>query len=253
MILEAKNITFQTKDGRKIVDSINLDVANKKSVGIIGMNGCGKTTLLKCLANLYEEATGDIHFLEKNIKEYSKKELAQKMAMMHQVNYFPFDFTVREIVEMGRYPFNEGKLNQSSEDVQYIESVMNLLQLNDKKQALFSTLSGGEKQRVLLARALAQTPELLILDEPTNHLDVYQQKLLLSLIKDLNITTLSVLHDLNLAYEFCDEIYMLKSGTVKYHGKTSDVMTEDTIKEVFNIDVALVTSPESKKKHIVIL
>lgn len=252
-MLKAKNLSFQAKDGKKILKDINLTIESKTSVGIIGMNGCGKTTLLKCLANLHPEVEGDIRFLDQNIKNYSKNELAQKMAMMHQVNHFPFDFTVTEIIEMGRYPFNEGKLGLFKSDRQLIHEVVQLLQLENKVNDYFSTLSGGEKQRVLLARSLVQTPELLILDEPTNHLDAYQQKLILRLIKELNLTTISVLHDLNLAYDFCDVIYMLKDGRVQYMGKTKDVMTIENIKEVFEIDVDILKSERSKEQYIVTL
>lgn len=253
MILEGEKINYQTNQGQIILKDAHIKVKTGQSVGIIGANGCGKTTLINCLTNLNQGCSGKITLLNKSLGDYTQQALAQKVSVMHQTNYFPFDFTVEEIVEMGRYPFKGNRLFLSKEDQSLIEQVLINLDLVNKRDAFYSKLSGGEKQRVILARALAQTPELLILDEPTNHLDMYQQRLILTLIQQMNLTTLSVLHDLNLAYEFCDIIYMLKKGEVVYFGETKSMMTEASIKEVFGIDVDIIESQKSGKKHLVMI
>ena len=251
LILDGQNVSFQGDCGKQILKNITLQVNREQSVGIIGSNGCGKTTLVNCLTNLNKKHQGEITLLNKPLGEYTQTALAQKVAVMHQVNHFPFDFTVEELVEMGRYPFKEKRLFLTQQDQEIIQDMLVLFDLYDKRTEYYSQLSGGEKQRVLLARALTQTPELLVLDEPTNHLDMYQQKVILTLIKKLKLTTLSVLHDLSLAYEFCDVIYMLKNGEVSYFGETKKVMTVEHIKEVFDMDVDIIYSPKSNKKHIV--
>lgn len=251
MILTGEKISYTTKENQLILNQVSLSIKKGESVGIVGPNGCGKTTLLKCLTDIKGNNQTNIQLFNKLLADYTEKELARQIGIMHQVNHFPFDFRVSEIIEMGRYPFFEQRLFLNQEDQQIIASVLDLLQLQDKKNSYYSTLSGGEKQRVLLGRALAQTPKLLILDEPTNHLDIYQQRELMKQVRDLKLTTLSVLHDLSLAYEFCDVIYILKNGQVCYFGQTKEVLTPEKIKEVFEIETEFIYSEVSKKYHLV--
>lgn len=210
-MIEIKNLSYKVK-GKNILDNINIKFLEKKFIGIIGPNGAGKSTLLK---NIYETHTpneGEIFIDGENIKNISKKERAKKIAVLAQEDSSQFDFSIEQIVEMGRYPYKNIFEDYSDKDREIAIKMLEKTGMKNHIGRDFKNLSGGEKQRVLIARALVQETPTLILDEPTNHLDIGYQLQLLHMIKHLDITVIVALHDLNVAAIFCDYIFVMKDG-----------------------------------------
>lgn len=210
-MIEIKNLSYKVK-GKNILDNINIKFLEKKFIGIIGPNGAGKSTLLK---NIYETHTpneGEIFIDGENIKNISKKERAKKIAVLAQEDSSQFDFSIEQIVKMGRYPYKNIFEDYSDKDREIAIKMLEKTGMKNHIGRDFKNLSGGEKQRVLIARALVQETPTLILDEPTNHLDIGYQLQLLHMIKHLDITVIVALHDLNVAAIFCDYIFVMKDG-----------------------------------------
>lgn len=221
---------------RDILKNINIDVDNKEFVGIIGPNGSGKSTFLKCIYRTLKPQGGTIKLDEVNIDRLSIKDTAKKMAVVSQHNYYDFDFTVKDIVLMGRSPHKKMMERDTEDDYKIMYESLAKVNMLDFKDRIFSTLSGGEQQRIILARALAQKTSCLILDEPTNHLDIKYQLQLMDIVKDLNIEAIAAIHDLNIAAMYCDKIYVLKNGEIVKYGTPKEVLTKDLIKEVYEVD-----------------
>ena len=154
---------------------------------------------------------------------------------------------------MGRYPFKTGLQTENQEDQRIVENALHQVNMWDRREQVFLSLSGGEKQRILIARALAQTPQYLILDEPTNHLDIYHQIEILDLLKQLDTGILTTLHDLNLAAYYCDYLYLLKEGNVVAEGTPEKVLTQENIVSIYEVDVDIQTHPQTNKLHIMFL
>lgn len=235
MSLIVEDITIELA-GKEIVKSVSLAAKKGDFIGILGPNGSGKSTLLKAIYRVLNYKQGEIRINNRNIKMISLKEVSKEMSVVGQFHSVPFEFTVLEMVLMGRTPHLKSFQRESKKDynlsMQSLEQVGMAHRANDK----FSNLSGGEKQRVVLARALTQAPNILILDEPTNHLDIKYQVQILSIVKKLNICTIAALHDLSLAAQFCNQIYVIKDGVVRAKGTPRDVITVDMIKNVYEID-----------------
>ncbi|MBD7915984.1 ABC transporter ATP-binding protein [Clostridium sp. Sa3CUN1] len=249
MDLKVKELKV-TLSKKEIVKGIDLAVTNNKFIGLIGPNGSGKSTLLKAIYGVIKPSFGDVFITDKDIKSYSKKSLAKTLGVVSQFNNINFDFKVIDIVLMGRAPY-KGLLEQDNKD-DYDIALKALYQVGmiDFVQKSFSLLSGGEKQRVILARAIAQKPKILILDEPTNHLDIKYQLEVMSIVKNLNICVLAALHDLTLASQFCDEIYVLKDGNIVCKGTPNEVITKEMIKEVYDVDSNVYMNPLTNKLSI---
>lgn len=249
MDLEIKDLKI-TLAKKEIVKGIDLAVTNNKFIGLIGPNGSGKSTLLKAIYGVIKPTYGEAFISSKEIKSYNKKSLAKILGVVSQFNNINFDFKVIDIVLMGRAPY-KGLLDQDNK-TDYDMALKALAQVGmiDFAQKSFSLLSGGEKQRVILARAITQTPKILILDEPTNHLDIKYQLEVMSIVKNLNICVLAALHDLTLASQFCDELYVLKDGTIVYKGAPDKVITEEMIKKVYDVDANIYINPKTKKPSI---
>ncbi len=235
---------------KEIVKGIDLAVSDNKFIGLIGPNGSGKSTLLKAVYGVIKPTVGDVFISDKDIKSYNKKSLAKTLGVVSQFNNINFDFKVIDIVLMGRAPY-KGLLEQDNKD-DYDMALKALSQVGmiDFVQKSFSLLSGGEKQRVILARAITQNPKILILDEPTNHLDIKYQLEVMSIVKSLNICVLAALHDLTLASQFCDELYVLKDGIIMYSGAPNKVITEEMIKNVYDVESNVHINPVTKKLSI---
>ena len=185
----------------------------RKILGVVGPNGAGKSTLLRLLYRYYKPTTGKIKINGIDIWQLTSRQVACSIATVLQENSSDFSLTVREIVTLGRTPYSKWLTNSNSEsDKKIVQSSIDRLSLTKFENRHLNTLSGGERQRVMVARALAQEPDILILDEPTNHLDIRQQLEILNLLKDLSITVITSLHDLNMARINCDEILILKDG-----------------------------------------
>lgn len=238
MNIKAENINI-TLEKNNILKGINIEVDNKEVVGIIGPNGSGKSTLLKCIYRVLKPNDGAILLDEVDIKDMTVKESSKKLAVLSQHNNYNFDFTVKDIVLMGRSPHKKFMERDNKEDYDIVNEALKKVDMLEFKDRSFQSLSGGEQQRVILARALAQQPQCLILDEPTNHLDIKYQLQLMRIVKNLNIEVIAAIHDLNIAAMYCDKIYVLKDGQVIKYGNPKDVLTKELIKEVYEVDAEL--------------
>lgn len=231
-----------------IVNDADVRVEDKHFVGLVGLNGTGKSTLLKAVYGI-NEYKGNIYLNEENIKNIPLKRLTQQMAVLIQENNSDFDFKVKDLVMLGRLPYKNIMDIDTKEDYQIVDDALKNVGMLEFKDRYFNTLSGGEKQRVLIARILAQQTDFLILDEPTNHLDIRNQYRFFETIRRLNFTVLAVLHDLNIAARFCDEVYVLDKGKIVAHGAPKDVLSIKLLREVFGME-AMLHIAQGNKLHI---
>ena len=235
---------------QKILYPLSFELSPGKILGVVGPNGAGKSTLLRLLYRYYKPTTGKIKINGIDIWKLTSRQVACSIATVLQENSSDFSLTVMEIVTLGRTPYSKWLSNSNSEnDKKIVQSSIDRLSLNKFKNRHLNTLSGGERQRVMVARALAQEPDILILDEPTNHLDIRQQLEILNLLKDLSITVVTSLHDLNMARSNCDEILLLKDGTTLGFGKPNLILSESNISEAFRVKACheLLTPSNSKQ------
>lgn len=224
----------------QILKGVSIDSKSREFIGIIGPNGSGKSTLLKCIYRTLKPNNGCIMLGRQDISKMNVKESAKKLAVVAQHNYYNFDFSVGEVVLMGRSPHKKSLEPDNSEDYDIVNESLEKVGMLGFKNRSFSTLSGGEQQRVILARALAQQTPCLILDEPTNHLDIKYQLSLLNIVKSLNLTVISAIHDLNIAAMYCDRLFVMKNGQIVGSGIPQEVLTKEFIKEIYDIDVEIV-------------
>jgi len=245
--LKVKGISFNY-DGIEACNGIDLEVEGGEIVSIIGPNGSGKTTILKCMAKILKPHMGVIYIDGKNLREISHKEAAKLLAYAPQNFTVNFPFTVFELVLMGRKPFI--KWHPTVEDVKIVMEVLKLVGIENLADRRVDELSGGEKQKVMIANILAQKAHVLLLDEPTANLDIKHQLQTLSLIrkiaKERDVAVLMALHDLNLAARFSDKIVMLKNGKVVAAGQPSQVLTPKHIKIAYEVDVERVMTPSGE-------
>lgn len=233
MALEINKVTVSL-GARTIVKDADIYVPDHKFVGIIGLNGTGKSSLLKAVYGI-NKYSGDITLNGKNLRNVSVKELAKSMAVLIQENVADFDFKVRDIVMLGRLPYKKMLEEDNADDYTIVSQALAYVGMQSFADRYFTTLSGGEKQRVLIARILAQKTDFLILDEPTNHLDIKNQFQFFELIKNMNFTVLAVLHDINIASKFCDYLYVLHNGKIFKAGKPCDIVDEELLETVFGM------------------
>lgn len=239
--------TIQVSFGSKtILNDISLAIQDKEFVGIIGPNGSGKSTFLKCLYRVLQPSGGKIFFDGTELSSLSHRDTALKMAVVAQHSTVNFDFSVLEMVLMGRAPY-KGLLDRDQlDDYEIARHALAQVGLSDFESRNFNTLSGGEQQRVILARALAQRTECLVLDEPTNHLDIKYQLELMTIVKRLDATVVSAIHDLNLAAIYCDRIIALKDGHIVCSGTPQDVLSSDTIHHIYGVSAMVQTLPDGR-------
>lgn len=239
--------TIQVSFGSKtILHDISLAIQDKEFVGIIGPNGSGKSTFLKCLYRVLQPSGGKIYFDGSELSSLSHRDTALKMAVVAQHSTVNFDFSVLEMVLMGRSPY-KGLLDRNQlDDYEIARHALSEVGLSDFESRNFNTLSGGEQQRVILARALAQRTECLVLDEPTNHLDIKYQLELMTIVKRLDATVVSAIHDLNLAAIYCDRIIALKNGHIVCSGTPQDVLSSDTIRHIYGVSAMVQTLPDGR-------
>lgn len=223
-----------------ILKGISVNTKAKEFVGIIGPNGSGKSTLLKCMYRTLKPDDGAVYLNGDPLLSMKVKESSKKIAVVAQHNYYNFDFSVKEVVLMGRSPHKKTLDRDNEEDYKIVEQALETVGMKSFEDRSFSTLSGGEQQKVILARALAQQTQCLILDEPTNHLDITHQLEILRIVKDLGITIVAAIHDLNLAAAYCDKLYVMRDGQIVCEGSPEEVLTRELIKEVYSIDIEIV-------------
>ncbi|HIY66572.1 MAG TPA: ABC transporter ATP-binding protein [Candidatus Agrococcus pullicola] len=242
MDLLVKDLTV-TIDGRNLVDRLGLRVPSGEVVGLVGPNGSGKSTALRCVYRALKPTSGVVRVGEADLWQLPLRESAQRIAALTQEGSADFDFTVEEIVALGRSPHKRGNEPLTDEEHDLCVQAMQQMDVLELASRGILDLSGGEKQRVLIARALVQQPSILILDEPTNHLDLRHQIQLLGYLRRCGLTVVIVLHDLNLAAATCDRIGVLSEGRLFASGAPQEVLTEALIAEVFGVPVSVVRHP----------
>ncbi|MFJ3957055.1 ABC transporter ATP-binding protein [Arthrobacter sp. NPDC090010] len=232
-----------TLAGRTIVQDISLDVESGQVLGILGPNGCGKSTLLRSLYRVHRPSRGVIRIDGSDVHRLKPREAARRIAVMAQEGGQDFPLTAREVVLLGRVPHQRGFGADSEQELDLSEQALHDVGASSLAHRTFAGLSGGEKQRVLLARALVQEAPVLVLDEPTNHLDVAFQLELMRLVTGRGLTVLAALHDMNLAADHCDRIAVLNHGRLSAVGPPGDVLGEDLIRETFSVESRTLTHP----------
>jgi len=228
-----------------LIDGLDLDVRPGRFVGVVGPNGSGKSTLLKTIYRVTSPARGAVLLDGRNCHALAPRQVAQQLAVVAQETPTELELTVHEVVMLGRLP-HQGVLARDSEtDRDAVADAMRRTSIVELANRSWQTLSGGERQRVVLARALAQRPGVLILDEPTNHLDVRHQLELLTLARELGVTTIAALHDLNLASEFCDEVIVVNHGAIVAAGPPAEVFTSRVLEDVFDVQIDRIFHPRT--------
>jgi iron complex transport system ATP-binding protein len=241
-MLEIRNV-FTGYDGVDVVKDVSFTVNTNENLSIIGPNGCGKTTLLKAIANILPYR-GEISIDGVSLKKMKHRDVSLKIAMLSQMSGLYFQYSVYDTVMMGRYLHIKDKLMglPSKEDKECVMRCLEAVDLVKAKDRAITELSGGQLQRVFLARTLAQTPDIIMLDEPTNHLDLKYQIELIEYLKkwsgESGRSVVGVMHDINLAMRLSDNIVVMRDGVIRAQGKTDDVITDSLLKEVYGIDVA---------------
>ena len=239
------------KGGTPILHPVSFDLSPGCVLGVVGPNGAGKSTLLRLLYRYQRPATGSILVDGADIWKLHARDVAQRVAAVLQEQPTDFALTVQEIVALGRTPHRRGFAGASgAHDIEVIEAALSRLGLEAFAHRHFGTLSGGERQRVMVARALAQEPRLLILDEPTNHLDIRHQLEVLALIRDLPLTIVTSLHDLNMAAQVCDDVLILQQGHALGFGRPQDVLTEATVSDAFSVTARRERLSPSERNHL---
>ena len=222
--------------GSQILRGVDLRAERGELVGVIGPNGSGKSTLLKCIYRVLKPSGGAVWLDGRALSEYSYKESARRVAVVAQHNYYNFDFSVQDVVMMGRAPHKRALDRDNAQDRQMAARALETVGMADFARRSFATLSGGEQQRVILARALAQDTPCLILDEPTNHLDIKFQLQLMDIVKRLDRTVIAAIHDLNIAAMYCDRLYAVREGGVVASGRPEEVLTPELIRAVYEVE-----------------
>lgn len=249
MKLQTDSLRWETTAGR-IVDDISLHVAGGEFAGLIGPNGSGKSSLLRMIYRVLRPTAGAVMVDGKQVWRISARENARHMAVLSQENIGEFEFSVREIVLMGRTPHKTFFAYDDASDQKRTDDALARVGMAHLAERVFSTLSGGEKQRVLIARALAQQAEMLVLDEPTNHLDIRYQFEIMTLIRRLGISVIAALHELNLAAHYCDRLYLIDAGRLVAQGPPAEVLTAEIIREVYHVRAEVALHPLTRKPHI---
>lgn len=242
MKLTIEHLNLSIKQ-RTLLEDISLKTKDGQFVGLIGANGSGKSTLLKTIYKTLKPDSGEIYLDELNILHSSEKKVAQNLSVVSQFNELSFDLTVKQMVMLGRTPHKRLLEQENKQDLQIVELALNKTNLLDYQDRSFLSLSGGEKQRVILARAIAQDPQFMILDEPCNHLDIRYQLEIMEIVKNLDIGILAALHSLEDACRYCDELYVLKHGNIIAHGKPKEILTETLIEEVYGVKCKIYQNP----------
>jgi len=230
-----------------VLHNINFHLSEGEGFGIIGPNGSGKSTLIRIISGLLVPSQGEVRFRGKPVHTYRKKELARQIAVLEQEGTALLPFSVKEVVAMGRYPWLKPFSDTNSEDERIIEDALKSLGLWEVREQPVNTLSGGQRQLVSLARAMAQQPSVLILDEPTTYLDIGHQALVMRHVRrwhlEQGITVIMILHDLNLAGQYCDKLLLMEKGQIRACGKASEILVEGTISSVYRTGLIKVNHP----------
>ncbi|WP_028610936.1 ABC transporter ATP-binding protein [Paenibacillus harenae] len=245
-MIEAKEIV-QEIQGRPVLNGLSCSFQKGRMYGIIGPNGVGKSTLLGLLSGVERPKRGDVLLEGRSVFAYARKLLARKMAVLQQSGLPPVGFSVREVVGMGRYPYQNWFGSETDDSEAVIDGAIEAMGLQELEQRKMDQLSGGERQRVALAKLMAQQPSVILLDEPTTYLDIGFQVQLLDTVRtwqrERELTVIAVLHDLNLASLYCDELLVLHRGTIAASGTPQDVLTASLIEQVYETSPSILAHP----------
>ena len=248
--LDVKNVSWKPHRSRALVlDGISVSVKAGQVFGVVGANGAGKSTLLRMIYRFNQPTAGKVEIDGQDIWALTPREVARTVAAVLQEQPTDFALSVKEIVALGRTPFRAGLSVGGARDKAIIETTLDAMDLRPFANRAFGTLSGGERQRVMVARALAQEPKLLVLDEPTNHLDIRHQLDVIALIQHLDMTIVVSLHDLNMATSVCDQVLLLDKGKTACVGAPTEVLTERSVSQAFNVDAHLEQLSPSTQPH----
>ena len=249
-MMQVKNVSFRYKGGDPVLTDVSFDMEPGKFLAILGNNGVGKSTLLKCFNHILQPGAGEVLLDGENLLTKSPREVAKQVAFVSQ-SVPDTQMTVHDVVMLGRRPYMQWGFTE--EDHAIVHDAMHRLDVEDMRGRFLNQLSGGEKQKVMLARALAQQPKVLLLDEPTSALDIQNQYQVLKLVRDIchqdKIAAIVVIHDLNLALRFCDRFVLLKDGCIYRNGDRS-VLDSTALKEVYGVTAKVV---EIEGRHMVLV
>lgn len=243
------------KDRKPVLDNLSCLFEKGNIYGIIGPNGSGKTSFIKNILRFIEAEEGSIVLDEIDLMNYKRKDLAKKIALVPQNTMLESSFLVKDVVMMGRIPYQKRFTGASEIDREKVQKAMLLTDCYELWDKSVATLSGGEAQRVVTARAIAQDTQWLVLDEPTSNLDVKHQIELMDSLVKLNEkkekTIIAVLHDINIAAQYCNRIIMMKNGHIHSNGKTEEVLTKENLVDVYDVDFEILENPRTGKKYYV--
>lgn len=226
---------------KRILKSVSLSVEGNKFVGILGPNGSGKTSLLKHIYRVLPVDNEIVLINDEDINSMSYRASSKIITVMKQENHCEFDYTNLEMVLMGRSPRRKFYEKDTAEDLEIARNALKYVGLSDRENDSFMALSGGEKQRVLIARSITQDVDIFLLDEPTNNLDMYYQWNLINLIKKLDKAVIAVLHEVNIALRYCDFVYIMNKGEIYTEGNPDEVITSKMLHDVMRINAEIVS------------
>ncbi|TDQ82283.1 iron complex transport system ATP-binding protein [Dongia mobilis] len=249
MSIATHNLRWEA-GGRLIVDGVTLNAVPGRMLGLVGPNGSGKSSLLRLIGGLRRASAGLVTLGDCDMRTLPRPAIARRIAFVAQQAATEEDVTVEDVVRLGRTPHRGPLAGWTGRDQQAVDQALMQTGLAAKRRQSWHTLSGGEKQRAQIARALAQAPTELLLDEPTNHLDVQHQLEILELVSHLPLTSIVALHDLNLAALYCDEVVVLMAGRVMAAGAPLKVLTPSLIRTVFGVAAAIGRSPIDGRPHL---
>lgn len=248
MRIEARSLSFSVR-GKALLSDVSLAVQPGETLALVGPNGSGKSTLMRLLAGLARPSQGEVLLAEQPLARLSRREIAQRIAIVEQQADTAERITARSVVELGRTPWLSALRPWSGEDTRQVDKALRTVEMEGFAKREWATLSGGERQRLHIARALAQQPGLLLLDEPTNHLDIHHQLSILHCIRNLQVTAVVALHDLNQALT-CDRVAVLSGGRLVASGTPQQALTPETVSDVFGITARQVRDAEGSAPHL---
>lgn len=249
MRLDVHDVSWSVSNVNVLVEA-SLACDPGALVALVGPNGSGKSSLLRCVYRVIRPDIGVVSLDGRRVWDLPVADVAQQVGVVLQERLSETAFTVREMVLMGRAPHKTLLERDSSLDLRMVEWALARVGVSSLADREFDTLSGGEKQRVMIARALAQTPRLFVFDEPTTHLDLRHQHELLGLLRELGITTIAALHDLNLAAGYCDQMFVLKAGSIRAHGAPAEILSAVLIEEIYGVKAVVGRHPLTDRPYV---
>jgi len=250
MSLELQDLSVDI-GGRRIVADVGFTVPDGSFAGLLGPNGSGKSTILKAIYRVHRPAAGRMLLDGADLLSLRPRDAARRIAVVAQEFTLEFDFTVQEMVMVGRTPHKRAFDRDDETDRAIVDNAIRKVGCEELAHRGFNTLSGGEKQRVLIAQAIAQGADHLILDEPTNHLDIRYQIEIMELVSALGVTVLAAIHDLSLAALFCDTVHLIAGGRIIAGGPPESVITADMVRHAYGTDVLVIEHPETGSPHLI--